>query len=78
LIAVIGCSALADVPPTLHRRAILINYDPILEAYGSQRLHAVPGWWPGSGDPAWVDDLTSAYIADLESASHGLLALHLT
>ncbi len=55
------------VPPTaLYPRAILINYDPIIESQGGLRLHQVYGW----SDPSAI---TAGYASDLSAASHNLM-----
>ncbi len=54
-----------QMPEVVCPRAILINYDPIIESHGGERLHVVRGW----NDPLW---LTNEYIADFVEASHQL------
>ncbi|HRR87500.1 MAG TPA: hypothetical protein P5316_21045 [Phycisphaerae bacterium] len=55
----------------LRPRALLINFDPIIESRSGKRLHTVGGW----NDPS---ALTAGYINDFEVVSHGLLKYRLT
>jgi hypothetical protein len=50
--------------PTIVKRVLVVNLDPILEAHGNQRLHQYLGW----NDP---HALTAAYLSDLTTASGG-------
>jgi Tol biopolymer transport system component len=63
--------AVAQDLAVLHPRALLINFDPIIESRSNQRLHTVGGW----NDPSI---LTSGYISDFQTTSHGLLMYRLT
>lgn len=50
--------------PSITKRVLVLNIDPVLEAHGSQRLNAYLGW----NDP---HVLTTAYLNDLTTASGG-------
>lgn len=50
--------------PAVTKRVLVLNYDPIIESQGGQRLHQLLGW----GDP---QVLTSQYLQDLHESSHG-------
>ncbi len=55
------------LPPeqgTLWPRTLLLNYDPVIETAGNQRLHECAGWH----DPVVLEHRV---IADLSTASHG-------
>ena len=56
--------ALPEDRPSITKRVLVLNIDPILEAQGGQRLHQYMGW----NDP---HDLNTAYLSDLSSASGG-------
>lgn len=74
LIAGIVCTsnpAVAQDLTILRPRALLINFDPIIESRSGQRLHTVGGW----NDPS---NLTAGYISDFQTTSHGLLMYRLT
>lgn len=70
-IAVLVSAAGAQEAAPIRPRALLVNYDPILESRSGQRLHQVGGW----NDPS---PLTGGYISDLNQASHGLMNYRLT
>jgi Tol biopolymer transport system component len=53
-----------------HPRALLINFDPIIESRSNRRLHTVGGW----NDPT---SLTNGYISDFQTYSHGILQYRL-
>ncbi len=56
---------------TQRPRALLINFDPIIESRSNRRLHVVGGW----NDPT---TLTNGYISDFATYSHGILLYRLT
>lgn len=63
--------AIAQTASPLYPRAVVINFDPIVEKQGTQRLHAVYGWT----DPS---TLTAGYVNDLRSSSHNLVNFRVT
>ncbi|MBP7937387.1 MAG: hypothetical protein KA354_22315 [Phycisphaerae bacterium] len=73
--AVIPCllpfGAVAQTATPVYPRAVVINFDPILERQGMQRLHAVYGWT----DPAV---LAAGYVSDLRASSHDLVNFRIT
>lgn len=71
LIAVLVSAAEAQEAAPVRPRALLVNFNPILESRSGQRLHQVGGW----NDPS---PLTGGYISDLNQASHGLMNYRLT
>jgi hypothetical protein len=56
--------AKAEERPSITRRVLVVNIDPVLESHGGQRLNAFLGW----NDPR---ELTTHYLADLEAAAGG-------
>jgi hypothetical protein len=52
-------------------RAIVINYDPIIESRSNQRLHTLAGW-------ASATTNTNGYVSDLNTNSHGLVIYRVT
>ncbi len=60
----------ADVPPPQQFRVLVLNYDPILEVHGGQRLHEFAGW----NDPRALYD---QYVDELRQLSGGWLDLEL-
>lgn len=55
-------------------RALLVNFDPVIETRSNQRLHTVGGW----NDPSTLTSGSSGYISDFATVSHGLLMYRLT
>ena len=52
-------------------RAVVINFDPILESASGQRVHAKYGWSPAV-------PLATSYVGDLAASSHGLVNTRIT
>ena len=63
--------AMAQQATTIRPRALLINFNPVIESRSSQRLSTVGGWNSPSA-------LTAGYISDLAECSHGLVSYRLT
>ena len=65
VVGFLGAYAAAQDATPVYPRMILINFDPIIESEGGQRLHTVGGW----NNPA---SLTNGYLSDLRQTSHDL------
>jgi len=63
--------ALPEGRPSIARRVLVLNIDPILEAHGGQRLSQYLGW----NDPHL---LNAAYLQDLGTASGGYVQWQVT
>lgn len=67
LILLAGCwAATAQDLVAQYPRALLINFDPIIESHQNQRLHTVGGWSSPSS-------LTNGYMSDIQSSSYNLV-----
>jgi hypothetical protein len=59
-------AGVAEPPPSLRPRVLLIIFDPIIDSEGGRKLSQVLGW----GD---ADELCQGYIADLRECSDGFV-----